>query len=233
VATTTSKPGAGAFHHPTCWSPDKPWAPGGTPHHCQAPLARCCRVDPRVERMILACVIGPDYFQARRGRGRQRLQHPPGGHRVIDAARLTMTANSSPQTSTLTGRLRPWMFLPPSSPRSPPCSVVCTDWLSRLAALVVDAFAGACGMRTVARRASIMCCHVPSWHHGEKSSQTVRWESRSCGRMSPWQPVRLRERRVLRTSRLSTSRGRPPGLAGRLSGGKMAHGSSGRSVRSG
>src|SRR6266568_9193762 len=50
--------------------------------------------------------------------------------------------------------------------------------------------------------------------------------------MSHWHPLRFREKIVLRTSRMSTSRGRPPRglcLAGGIIGSTMAHGSSVRS----
>src|SRR2546428_13829102 len=50
--------------------------------------------------------------------------------------------------------------------------------------------------------------------------------------MSHWQPLRFREKIVLRTSRMSTSRGRPPRglcLAGGIIGSTMAHCSSVRS----
>src|SRR5467141_124489 len=56
--------------------------------------------------------------------------------------------------------------------------------------------------------------------------------SKSCGSMSHWPPLRLREKIVLRTSRMSTSRGRPPRglcLAGGISGSTMVHCSSVRS----
>ena len=55
--------------------------------------------------------------------------------------------------------------------------------------------------------------------------------SRSCGNMSHWQPLRLRYRIVFTTSRISTSRGRPPCCvrAAGISGASTAHCSSVRS----
>ena len=51
--------------------------------------------------------------------------------------------------------------------------------------------------------------------------------------MSHWQPVRAWYRKVLRTSRMSISRGRPPGLAGGIRGLMSFHWASVRSVRYG
>jgi hypothetical protein len=55
---------------------------------------------------------------------------------------------------------------------------------------------------------------------------------KSCGSISHWQPLRFRENSVLRTSRMSTLRGRPPCLlclAGGIIRATIAHYSSVRS----
>src|SRR5262249_35244721 len=100
-----------------------------------------------------------------------------------------------------------------------------------LAALGEGCFEGACCVQTAARSVSIICCQVPSQRHCAKYSETVLLGNRSYGSISHWQPMRLRYKMVLMTSRMSTARGRPPGLGGGMRGRKGAHRSSVRSVR--
>src|SRR5260221_9780111 len=123
------------------------------------------------------------------------------------------------------------MFLPPSYPRSgPPISVVWPDGLSMQMALGVGSRL-AC-TRVCSRHALTNFSQVPSSRHWAKSSSTVLLGNKSWGSISHWQPLRLRENNVLRTSRMSTLRGRPPRvlcLAGGIIGPTIAHCSSVRS----
>src|SRR2546428_11186843 len=86
--------------------------------------------------------------------------------------------------------------------------------------------------RVRSRKAVTTLVHVPSLRHWTKSSYTVLLGNKSCGNLSHWQPLRLRENKVWRTSRISTCRGRPPrGLdfADGIRGSTMVHCSSVRS----
>src|SRR5882672_1864344 len=141
------------------------------------------------------------------------------------------TAISHPNVSTHRCRLRPVIVLPPSSPRSgPPTSGVLTDGLSMHAARGVGSRPASPRVRS--RHALTILAHVPASRHRVQSSETVLLGSQSCGSMSHWHPLRFREKIVLRTSRMSTSRGCPPRglcLAGGIIGSTMAHCSSVRS----
>ena len=87
-------------------------------------------------------------------------------------------------------RLRPLTFLPPSKPRSPPISVVLTDWLS-------TAEARGEGLRPAWRRtwgarASLMRSQVPSVRQRRYQVWTVLQGGKSCGSSRHWHPERTR-----------------------------------------
>ena len=110
----------------------------------------------------------------------------------------------------------------------PPFSVVFTDWLSIMAALGVRLLPSDC--RTLGRSASWTPSHVPSSVHLRKYLYTVCQGGRSCGSIRHGHPVRSTYTMPLTISRISTVRGRPPGLAGGSKGSKMSHSSSVRSL---
>ena len=110
----------------------------------------------------------------------------------------------------------------------PPFSVVFTDWLSMIAALGVGLLPSDC--RTLGRSASWTPSHVPSSVHLRKYLYTVCQGGRSCGSIRHGHPVRSTYTMPLTTSRISTVRGRPPGLAGGSKGSRMSHCSSVRSL---
>ena len=109
----------------------------------------------------------------------------------------------------------------------PPFSVVFTLWLSMMAALGVRSLPST--SRTSGRRVSWTFAHVPSSVHLRKYLYTVCQEGRSCGSIRQAHPVRSTYRLALTTSRRSTVRGLPPGLAGGSNGSKASHWSSVRS----
>jgi hypothetical protein len=127
VATTTAKPGERAVDHPTFRQRDESLASRRTPDDFHAPVARRRGGNPRVELMLMVLVSSPSHGQARLVLRAPWLQPLRRGGASSRAARLTPTAHSHPSRSTRTWRVRPWILLPPSSPRSPPRSVVCTD----------------------------------------------------------------------------------------------------------
>ena len=110
----------------------------------------------------------------------------------------------------------------------PPFPVVFTDWLSMIAALGVGLLPSDC--RTLGRSASWTPSQVPSSVHLRKYLYTVCQGGRSCGSIRHGHPVRSTYTMPLTTSRISTVRGRPPGLAGGSKGSRMSHSWSVRSL---
>ena len=110
----------------------------------------------------------------------------------------------------------------------PPFSVVFTDWLSMIAALGVGFLPSA--SRTAERRVPLTRFHVPSVVHFRKYLYTVCQGGRSLGSIRQAHPLRSAYRMPLTTSRRSTVRGRPPGLAGGSRGARISHCSSVRSL---
>ncbi len=110
----------------------------------------------------------------------------------------------------------------------PPFSVVLTDWLSIMAALGVGSLPSVC--RTFGRRVSWIRSHVPSLVHLRKYLYTVPQGGRSCGTIRQGHPARRTYRMPFITSRRSTVRGLPPGLAAGSNGASSFHWSSVRSL---
>ena len=110
----------------------------------------------------------------------------------------------------------------------PPFSVVLTDWLSMMAALGVGSLPA--DLRTAERRVSLTRSHVPSRLHFRKYHHTVPQGGKSCGSARQVHPLRITYRMPLTTSRISTVRGLPPGLAAGSNGARTFHWASLRSL---
>ncbi len=110
----------------------------------------------------------------------------------------------------------------------PPFSVVLTDWLSMMAALGVGSLPA--DLRTAERRVSLTRSHVPSRLHFRKYHHTVPQGGKSCGSARQVHPLRITYRMPLTTSRISTVRGLPPGLAAGSIGARTFHWASLRSL---
>ena len=110
----------------------------------------------------------------------------------------------------------------------PPFSVVFTLWLSMIAALGVGFLPSA--SRTQGRSVSLTRSHVPSMVQLRKYLYRVCQGGRSCGTIRQGHPLRSKYRMPFTTSRRSTVRGRPPGLAGGSRGPRISHCSSVRSL---
>ena len=113
-------------------------------------------------------------------------------------------------------------------PARPPFSVVFTDWLSMIAALGVGSLPSA--SRTWGRRVSWIRSHVPPRPHVRKYLYTVSQGGRSCGIIRHGHPDRRTYRMPLSTSRRSTVRGLPPGLAPGSHGASSSHWASVKSL---
>ena len=108
----------------------------------------------------------------------------------------------------------------------PPFSVVLTDWLSMMAALGVGSLPA--DLRTAERRVSLTRSHVPSRLFGSTPYSAPRWQvvwqrTPKCIRCASY-------RMPLTTSRISTVRGLPPGLAAGSNGARTFHWASLRSL---
>ena len=110
----------------------------------------------------------------------------------------------------------------------PPFSVVFTLWLSMIAALGVGFLPSA--SRTQGRSVSLTRSHVPPMVQLRKYLYRVCQGGRSCGTIRQGHPLRSKYRMPFTTSRRSTVRGRPPGLAGGSRGPRISHCSSVRSL---
>src|SRR2546421_11541975 len=111
----------------------------------------------------------------------------------------------SPLVSTSRWCLRPLIFLPASYPRSPPCSVVLTDWLSRMPALGVGS--RPCVIRTASRNVVCILSHTPVSRQLQKYVHTVDLHGKSCGNALQAHPPRTRYKMALSISRIFCVRG--------------------------
>src|SRR5918993_2498013 len=112
--------------------------------------------------------------------------------------------------------------------RGPPLRAPLAVWLSMMA--VVGLASRPAVSRVSTYRAWWMRLSVPSQSHRSRDSQTVLRGGRSFGSAFPWHPVQSPSKTAFRTSRTFTVRGRPPRLAGRISGATSAHSASVRSL---
>ena len=103
----------------------------------------------------------------------------------------------------------------------PPSSVVFTNWLSMIAAVRVGLLPSDC--RTLGRSASWTRSQIPSSIHLRKYLYTVCQGGRSCVSTRHGHPVRSTYTMPLTTSRISTVRCRPPGLAGGSKASRVSH----------
>jgi hypothetical protein len=126
------------------------------------------------------------------------LTCPPNGR-----ARAPGTRWSHPNIAVCAHR----PFVPPSSPRSPPASVVVTDGESRTLMDGAGSRFSAC--RAGFRSGALMAMTVPSRFHGAKEERIERIGRPSFGRMRHWRAVRWLERSALTIARRSLSVGRP------------------------
>jgi hypothetical protein len=110
----------------------------------------------------------------------------------------------------------------------PPFSVVLTDWLSIMAAEGEGSLPSI--WRTLGRKASWMRSQVSSFLHLRKYPHAVPQGGRSWGIIRQVQPLRSTYRMPFITSRMSTVRGWPPGLALGSRGASSSHWASVRSL---
>ena len=222
--TAPAEPRECSLDHPSSGQHLKLMAVPGTFHNFKRPA--CQGPDPLDQLSAIAC-IGPDQSQTGK----------PPYHFVYDQLRSISVLNISRMYHH--GQQQPYGIhydvslstvdlLASIIATRPPFSVVFTDWLSMMAALGVGLLPSA--SRTAGRRVSWTLSHVPSIIHLRKYLYTVCQGGRSCGSIRHGHPLRSTYKMPLSTSRRSTVRGRPPGLAAGSRGARTSHCSSVRSL---
>ena len=163
VPAVPTMPGMRTFPHPAFRQRCKAFRALGTRCDFDAPPRTMGR-PPRGKRVGVVLRIRTNRGETRdiprRDVGEQGLSCCP----LIEPALGMSTASNKSTVSTSRCRLRPVIFLPPSSPRSaPPISVVLTAWLSMPAALGVGSRPAA--PRVCSRKAVTHRVQVPSSRH--------------------------------------------------------------------
>ena len=222
--TTASEPCQCSFNDPSSWQHLKMMAVSRTPHNLQHP-ARYGHHP--INQLTSVASVRPDQSQVRKP-SYQLIDDQLCTISVLDVSR--MNHDGQQQSYRVHGdvTLATHHLLTSIIATRPPFSVVFTDWLSMIAALGVGLLPSDC--RTLGRSASWTPSHVPSSVHLRKYLYTVCQGGRSCGSIRHGHPVRSTYTMPLTTSRISTVRGRPPGLAGGSKGSRMSHSSSVRSL---
>jgi hypothetical protein len=230
VATTSAQPGEGAFDTPTFGEQHNACATRRVSHHCQAPVALRCRCDPVVACMIMVLVIGLYHCQTRGGLRTPVLQNLWSGDRVIDSGTAHQAHQQPPQSIDADVTLSPGDLLAAVLPPFP-------STLGRFHRLTLDT--GGAGRGLVRGGLLLLDVLAPRVHHvlprAIVSPLGNTLGDRAFGKHVVRQHIPLTagsvagQDGVVRTSRISNSRGRPPGFAGGISGWRIAHGSSVRS----
>jgi hypothetical protein len=115
----------------------------------------------------------------------------------------------------------------PSDPRAPPCSVIVTAWLSRMAALGVGS--RPCVGRTASRHVVCILSHVPVSRPWWMWVHPVGQRGTSGGNARQTHPPRTRDTMACTILRLCAVRERPSGVARGRSGSRMLPSASVRS----
>ena len=222
--TAPSQPRQRPFNHPSSWQHLKMMTAPRPPHNLQDPTRQ--GHDPINQ---LACVTGisPNQSQARKP-PHQFVDNQLCPVSILNISRMDYHCQQQSHRIDSDMSLATHHLLTSVIATRPPFSVVLTDWLSMIAALGVGSLPSAC--RTLGRRASWTRSHVPSSLHARKYHHTVPQGGRSWGMARHVHPLRRTYRMPFTTSRSSTVRGRPPGLAGGSSRPRISHCSSVRSL---
>jgi hypothetical protein len=96
-----------------------------------------------------------------------RSEKPPGAFRIRDVCWMHEDMHQEPMRINPALPFAPVTFFSPSSPRSPPASVVVTDWESRT--LIDGSGSRFSACRAGVRSGALMVMTVPSRFHGASS----------------------------------------------------------------
>ena len=219
-----AKPCQRSFNYPPSGEYLKLMAVPGPSDDFQYPA--CTGLDPTGQ---LTCVstVAPEQPEPR-GTLEQSLQYQPGPVPVLNISRMHRDSQQHPHGVYNNMSFPSFHLLARVIAARPPFSVVLTDWLSMMAALGAGCLPWDC--RTSTRRMSLSRFHVPSSLHCRKYHHTVPQGGKSWGIARHTHPLRRTYNMPLMTSRRSTLRLLPPGLAGGSRGASSFHWSSVRSL---
>ena len=223
-APAAAEPGAGALHPPSAGPHLKLVAVPGAFHDFQDPAGQ---VSDPLDQLAGLAGIGPHPLQPR-PLPLHLGQHQLGAITVLQVCRMDHHGQHQPHGIHYEVALATLDFLAGVIASGPPFSVVFTVWLSIMAALGVGWRPSAA--RTTGRREACTRSPVPSRVQRRKYLYRVCQGGRSCGTRRQAQPLRSTYRMPCTTSRRSTVRGRPPGLAAGSRGAHRAHWASLRSL---
>ena len=215
--TTTTQPSQSAFYNPPTREYLKSVAVWRPSDDLQQPATE--DTSP-IDQLTSVARIGPDQLEPRVS-SRQFAQHEFGPVAVLDTRSVDDDRQKQAKRINYQMALAAGDLLARIIATRPPFSVVLTDWLSMMAALGVGSRPS--DSRTLGRKVSWMRSQVPSARHCLKYHHTVPQGGKSWGTMRQGQPLRRTYKTPLITSRRSTLRGRPPGLAAGSKGASSSH----------
>ena len=221
---TTSQPRQCSLNHPPAWQHLKLMAGPGTLDDLQDPARHGHHP---VHQLAAVASVSPDESQAWES-SYQFIDDQPRTISVLDIGRMHHHRQQQAHGIYDDVSLSTVDLLTSIIATRPPFSVVFTLWLSMIAALGVGSLPSA--SRTQGRSVSLTRSHVPSMVQLRKYLYRVCQGGRSCGTIRQGHPLRSKYRMPFTTSRRSTVRGRPPGLAGGSRGPRISHCSSVRSL---
>ena len=176
-----------------------------------------------IDQLTSVARIGPDQLEPR-VLSRKFAQHQFGPVAILDIRSVDDDRHKQAKRINHQMALAAGDLLARIIATRPPFSLVWTDWLSRMAALGVGSRPS--DSRTLGCKVPWMRSQVPSIRHCLKYHQTVPQGGKSWGIMRQGQPLRSTYKVPLMTSRRSTLRWRPLGLAGGSRGASVSHCSS-------
>ena len=205
---TTSQPRQCSLNHPPAWQHLKLMAGPGTLDDLQDPARHGHHP---VHQLAAVASVSPDESQAWES-SYQFIDDQPRPISVLDIGRMHHHRQQQAHGIYDDVSLSTVDLLTSIIATRPPFSVVFTLWLSMIAALGVGFLPSA--SRTQGRSVSLTRSHVPPMVQLRKYLYRVCQGGRSCGTIRQGHPLRSKYRMPFTTSRRSTVRGRPPGLAG-------------------
>ena len=220
----SAQPPKGALHDPPTGQHLKTMAVWGALDHLNHPASH--GVSP-IHQLSGIGAIGPDQLEPRK-EPQKLAQHQLCPITVLDVRRMHHHGQQQPEGVNHDMAFASFHLLASVIATWAPFSVVFTLWLSIMAAEGVGSLPS--NSRTLGRKVSWIRSQVPPFRQRRKYPHAVLHGGRSWGIIRQVQPLRSTYRMPFMTSRMSTVRGRPPGLASGISGASSSHWTSVRSL---
>ena len=220
----SAQPPKGALHDPPTGQHLKTMAVWGALDHLNQPASH--GVSP-IHQLSGIGAIGPDQLEPRK-EPPKLAQHQLCPITVLDVRRMHHHGQQQPEGVNHDMAFASFHLLASVIATWSPFSVVFTLWLSIMAAEGVGSLPS--NSRTLGRKVSWIRSQVPSFRQRRKYPHAVLHGGRSWGIIRQVQPLRSTYRMPFMTSRMSTVRGRPPGLASGIRGASSSHWTSVRSL---